>query len=74
MADSGWIDVRDRMPAESDADRSGRVLVWHAMNGVMVTGWWRLEENCYITHWMHTPGKPEGVRSVPELEHSRAYT
>lgn len=74
MADSEWIDVRDRLPESSDADRTGRVMVWHALNGVMMTGWFRLAENRFITHWRKSPEGPENVRSVEELENSRRLT
>ena len=67
MADSGWIDVRDRMPTSKDADSTGRVMVWHTLNGVMMTGWHRLSENRFITHWQTPPTGPDGTRG-PEPE------
>ena len=50
MEDSEWIDVRDHLPTIEDADSTGRVMVWHTLNGAMFTGWHRLEENRFITH------------------------
>lgn len=73
MEDSEWIDVRDHLPTIEDADSTGRVMVWHALNGAMFTGWHRLEENRFITHWQKTPKGPEKVRSVKELENSRKF-
>ena len=61
MADSEWIDVRERMPREKDADSTGRVMVWHVLNGVMMTGWHRVSENRFITHWKPSPEGPEGA-------------
>ena len=64
MADSKWIDVRDRYPEEHDADATGRVLAWHALNGCMIIGWFKAKENRFITHWQHTPEGPEGYREL----------
>ncbi len=66
MAKSEWIDVRDRMPEDRDADSTGRVLVWHTLNGCMMTGWHRLSENRFITHWQKPPKGPEGARDPEE--------
>ena len=62
MADSEWIDVLDRMPEARDADSTGRVMVWHVLNGVMMTGWHRIEENRFISHWRKPPKAPEGMK------------
>lgn len=68
MANSGWIDVNDRMPEARDADSTGRVMVWHTLNGVMMTGWHRLSENRYITHWQSPPEGPDGVKNPEPKE------
>lgn len=63
-----WVDVRVRKPTPADADETGCVIVWHTYQGVMVTGWFQVEMNSLITHWMPTPrppkGKWEGVRKA----------
>ena len=64
MEDSDWIDVRKRMPEAQDADATGRVLAWHALNGAMMIGWNRVPENRFITHWQRTPEGPEGFRDL----------
>ena len=54
-----WVPVTERMPTEKDADPQRCVLVWHAYQGVMVTGWHQINGNQFITHWA-TPRGPEG--------------
>lgn len=56
---SPWISVEERMPEKGDGDAHGCVLVWHAYQGVMVTGWHNVPNNRYHTHWMPPPGAPE---------------
>lgn len=56
----GWIDVRERAPEEKDADATGRVLVWHALNGCMLIGWFKVTDNRFITHWKRSPEGPAG--------------
>lgn len=54
-----WIPSAERKPTERDADVYGCVLVYHAYQGVMVTGWFQVGENSLITHWARTPEPPE---------------
>lgn len=56
---AGWISAAEEMPTEADADAQGCVLVWHALNGAMVTGWHQVARNRYMTHWMRTPAGPD---------------
>lgn len=56
-----WNLCADRMPKERDADAWGCVLVWHKYQGVMVTGWHRVQENEFYVAWARTPMGPEGV-------------
>lgn len=54
----GWVAVSGRLPGREDGDAQGCVLVWHAFNGVMVTGWHNIAWNRFFTHWMQTPRGP----------------
>lgn len=53
-----WVPVEERMPKAEDADKEGCVIVWHAYQGAMITGWRRVAENRFISHWTHTPPAP----------------
>ena len=64
MANSGWIDVRERMPSREDADATNRVLVWHVLNGCMMLGWHKVCENRFVTHWQPSPEGPEGAKQM----------
>ena len=68
MGNWEWIDVRDRMPTADDADASRCVMVWHTLNGVMMTGWHHVRENRFITHWQKAPECPEGVLKGQERQ------
>lgn len=59
-----WISKDDRVPTEADADAQGCVLVWHLYNGVMITGWHRLPESLFFTHWMPPPAPPENAAEL----------
>lgn len=54
-----WYDKKERPPGETDADGQGCVIAWHELNGVQITGWRRVLENGFITHWFPTPLPPE---------------
>lgn len=54
----GWVNKRDQVPTEDDADARGEVLVWHRKHGVMVSAWWIVESSLEFTHWMQTPAGP----------------
>lgn len=54
-----WIDKKERMPQEKDADKQSCVIVWHKYQGAMVTGWMRARDSEFITHWMPTPEGPD---------------
>lgn len=53
-----WIPREERLPTEQDADLQGCVIVWHAFNGAMITGWHRMADNRFMSHWTHTPPEP----------------
>lgn len=64
MENSEWIDVRERLPNKRDAEWTGRVMVWHALNGCMLTGWYMVKDNRFVTHWRRLPEGPEGYREM----------
>lgn len=64
MTNNGWIDAQERRPTEQDADFAGCVLVWHAFNGVMVTGWHQFEYNRFLTHWQPPPEPPPNYKEL----------
>lgn len=47
-----WISVRDRLPAEANADHAGWIFVWHEYQGVMLAPWDQCVHNPFHTHWM----------------------
>lgn len=47
------------MPTAEDADKEGCIVAWHAYQGAVITGWRRVAENRFISHWTHTPPAPE---------------
>ena len=54
-----WIDKREHMPTEADADDQGCVLAWHRYQGVVVLNVHNVANyGSYVTHWMKTPAKP----------------
>lgn len=65
MAKGDWNNASERMPTAADADKKGCIVVWHKLNGVMVTGWHRMEENRFMTHWQRCPEAPEGMEEGP---------
>ena len=58
---SGWTRIEDRKPTAKDTDAQGCVLVWHEMNGVMLTGYQNATGSRYMTHWMRVPEGPSGA-------------
>lgn len=64
MANEGWIDKSQCLPTEQDADAFGCVEAWHIFNGVFITGWQRIAEERFFTHWMPTPRPPEGYEAL----------
>ena len=50
-----WIDKNTRQPTARSADAHGRVLVWHAYNGMMVFTPRDARKNRFVTHWTPTP-------------------
>lgn len=56
-----WIMTADRKPTKADADEYNCVLVYHALSGVMVTGWHRVAENAEMIAWAKTPEGPKGT-------------
>lgn len=55
----GWIDKETHPPSGADADEYGCVLVWHAFQGNMITGWRNALSNRFITHVL-TGSAPDG--------------
>ncbi len=60
-----WIwrrtDEGERLPTKEDADEHNCVLVMHAYQGVMVTGWFNVERNRFVYAWARCPKGPEGA-------------
>ena len=56
-----WIPREERLPTEADADAFNCVIVYHVFNGVMITGWHRVADNRFISHWTHTPPDPPDI-------------
>lgn len=61
MIVSDWVDRDERLPTEADADVQGCVIVWHVYNGVMITGWFNVPHNRFISHWMPAIPRPENI-------------
>lgn len=64
----GWIDKETHPPSGADADEYGCVLVWHAFQGNMITGWRNALSNRFITHWQPTLPPPESTRREASQE------
>lgn len=47
-----WIPCGEKQPVEADGDKNGKIFVWHAFQGVMLTRWDRLAENRFHAYWM----------------------
>ena len=56
-----WIPREERLPTAEDADAFNCVIVYHVFNGVMITGWHRVADNRFISHWTHTMPAPENI-------------
>lgn len=55
-----WIDKRDRMPTEDDADRWLCVLAWSPNLGCTIVNWQNFENyGGHLTHWARMPERPE---------------
>lgn len=67
MANNEWKDVQERMPEAADADKTGRVLAWHALNGCMIMGWFLIGDNRFVTHWRRLPEAPEGADEMARI-------
>lgn len=63
MTGMDWISKAARLPGPADSDAQQCVVVWHDLNGAMITGWHQVEANQYMTHWMPCPPPPEGTRA-----------
>ncbi len=48
----GWIPCGEKQPVEADGDENGKIFVWHALQGVLLTRWNRLAENRFYVYWM----------------------
>lgn len=64
MKDDTWIDKKERLPTEDDADGEGVVLAWHRYQGTMLTGWFRVADDNMFTHWQHVPEPPPGHEAL----------
>ena len=51
---NGWIHKNNRLPKAEDGDADGKVLVWHAYQGVMLTDWLACSKNPFCVYWMRT--------------------
>lgn len=50
--DSGWVRGSLRLPGSADGDQTGKLLVWHAYQGAMLTTWWDYPTNRFHVYWM----------------------
>lgn len=56
---TGWINCRERMPEETDADHLGYILAYSAsMNQSTVCPWYHIIGDGVTTHWMKMPEPP----------------
>ena len=49
---NGWIHGKCRLPDAADGDADGRVFVWHAYQGAMLTPWNDFDRNSFNVYWM----------------------
>lgn len=49
---NGWIHGKYRLPDAADGDADGRVFVWHAYQGAMLTLWNEFDRNSFNVYWM----------------------
>lgn len=72
-----WIDIRDRLPTEADADKMHCIICYHIYQGVMCTGIHNVINNRFVSHWMPCPEPPwddvKAVRDKWEEENERKY-
>lgn len=52
IRNNGWIHGKSRLPGEADGDNNGKVLVWHAYQGAMLTTWDAFPRNQFNVYWM----------------------
>lgn len=55
-----WVDKRQRMPGQDDADPYGCIMIWDRLNGAKITGWRNTQElnREAVTHWAALPAGP----------------
>lgn len=53
-----WIPREERLPTQEDADEFNCVLVYHVYQGEMITGWFNVANNRFISHWARTVEHP----------------
>lgn len=49
---NGWIPGSSFPPREKDGDKSGKIFVWHAYQGVMLVRWDEYSRNPFHVYWM----------------------
>ena len=49
---NGWIPGSSFPPCEKDGDKSGKIFVWHAYQGVMLVRWDEYSRNPFHVYWM----------------------
>lgn len=52
IRNNGWIHGKSRLPGEADGESDGKVLVWHAFQGAMLTRWDEYTNNRFNIYWM----------------------
>ena len=52
LRNNGWIPGSAIYPCETDGDKSGKIFVWHAYQGVMLVGWDEYGCNPFHVYWM----------------------
>lgn len=70
---NGWIHGKSRLPDAADGDADGKVFVWHAYQGAMLTPWSAFDKNSFNVYWMRvSDGVPgpwiEAVERLPTKE------
>ena len=59
MQDPRWSPLEERAPGAEDADKNGKVLVWHKLSGAVLADADRAA-GPFITHWQATPRATDG--------------
>lgn len=52
MNDNAWIDLKERIPSESDGKL---VLVWHVLQGAMIISFDKHGDNPFYAYWQPIP-------------------